>query len=86
MIEFNEEMMTKASFTRSFVLSDGNYGLAPDDEDCPDGDFQETRHGQECWIFNTVKANKCQHGEMVFVYIPEYDHATTVLSRYVTKQ
>ncbi|WRQ13090.1 hypothetical protein [Vibrio phage vB_VpM-pA2SJ1] len=84
MINFDEKTMTKATFNQSFVLSDETYGITKiDDDGDPAGEFHETEEGQECWILNNVECESLNSHEMVFVYIPEVDYATVVLTQYV---
>lgn len=82
-INFNEKTMRKAEFTSSIVMSDGGFGTVIDDGDCPGVDFVETRTGQEVWVFEQIEAKECANGSMLFVYIPEYDIATCILSQYI---
>lgn len=87
MINFNKDLMTKATFNQSFTLSDDKYGVvaALGDDAVPGEDFVDTLEGQECWIFNGITAQPYNDEELLFVYIPEFDIATTIASTLIDK-
>lgn len=87
MLIFDEDTMLKAKFSTSFVLCDGEFGIAQADEDgnidSGSHEFLETDVGQECWIICGLFSETYGTNAMTFVYIPEFDFATNVLSVYV---
>lgn len=85
MVIFNENTMIKAQFNSSFVLCGDEYGIAISDEDgnISGSEFVETRTGQECWVFSGIFSENYGDNAVIFVYIPEFDYATTVLSSFV---
>lgn len=87
MVIFDENTMIKSRFNSSFVLRGDEYGIAISDGDGniseSEYEFVETRAGQECWVFSGIFSENYGDNAMIFVYIPELDYATTVLSSFV---
>lgn len=82
-IKFDEITMRKVKFTENIIMTDGRFGMVMDLEGCPAEEFTETSIEQECWVLDQVETEDCDNGYMLFVYIPEYDIATCVLSTHV---
>lgn len=85
MVIFNENTMIKAQFNSSFVLCGDEYGIAISGEDGNIGEYEfvETRAGQECWVFSGIFSENYGDDAVLFVYIPELDYATTVVSSFI---
>lgn len=87
MILFNEVTMDKATFNNSFYVADSQYGIAKAEGGELEADeFQDTYIGQECWVMNDIQADDYKGEHQSFVYIPEYDFATCVLTKFIDKQ
>lgn len=87
MIIFDENTMLKSSFNTSFVVSGDDYGVAKvydQEANEPEGEFADVKEGQECWVIGNIYTETYNDQAMMFVYIPEMDIATTVLSKFIS--
>lgn len=83
MLQFNEKLMVKAKFNRGFKFSDGEFGVFSEPE-FGDGELVDCLDGMECWVFCDVVVDDYLEHPQLFVYVPEYQFASTVLHEYVS--
>ena len=87
MIVFDENVMLRRKFNTDFVIEGGGYGVCSVDDDgyIESESCIDAHDGQECWVICNIFCEDYQGNSMTFVYIPDIDFATTVLSKFISQ-
>lgn len=83
MLQFDEKSMIRAKFNQKFIFSDGNFAVCRDDE-FGDNEAVDCLDGMDCWVFVDVSVDDYHGLPQLFVYVPRYQFASTVLHKYVS--